>query len=95
MINSYIYLSIGLFCIGLIGALKGRNYLSIFMSIEISVISTIIISLSFARVLNNENGIYFCIFIMILNAIKFAIGLKILMNYYKDEKSIDTRLYIE
>ena len=85
----YILLSLILFTIGVIGVLIRRNAIVIFMSIELMLNAVNIALVAFSRHFNNLNGQIMVFFIMAVAAAEVAIGLSILVQIYKDKKTLD------
>lgn len=85
----YIYLSVILFCIGVLGVLFRRNAIVIFMSIELMLNAVNLLMVAFSRYLGDSSGQVFVFFVMVVAAAEVAIGLAILMMIYRNIKSTD------
>jgi len=88
------YLTLGaiIFTIGLVGVfLNRRNVIIILMSIELMLLAVNINLVSFSIYLQNLVGQVFAIFILTIAAAEAAIGLAIIVIYYKNKGSIDIK----
>ncbi|GAB6160926.1 NADH-quinone oxidoreductase subunit NuoK [Desulfothermus naphthae] len=86
---SYLLMLSGiLFTIGVLGVLFKRNTIVIFMSIELMLNSANLSFVAFSRYLGNLNGQIYVFFVMVVAAAEVAIGLAIIVNMYKNFKSI-------
>jgi NADH-quinone oxidoreductase subunit K len=91
-INHFTILSLILFCIGLSGIFINRkNIISLLMSIELMLLAVNINFVSFSSFLQDLNGQIFSIFILTVAGAEAAIGLAILVIYYKNNKNIQTQ----
>lgn len=88
-LESYIYLSTILFCIGVLGVLMRRNAIVIFMSIEIILNSVNLLLVAVSAYANDKAGQVFVFFIMVVAAAEVAVGLAILVMVYRNVRSID------
>ena len=85
------YLTLGavIFSIGIIGIfLNRKNVIIILMSIELILLSVNINLVSFSIYLQNLVGQVFTMFILTVAAAEAAIGLAIIVIYYKNKGSI-------
>ena len=86
------YLSLGaiVFTIGIIGIfLNRKNVIIILMSIELILLSVNINLVSFSIYLQNLTGQVFSIFVLTVAAAEAAVGLAIIVIYYKNKGSIN------
>ncbi|HQV78215.1 MAG TPA: NADH-quinone oxidoreductase subunit NuoK [Chitinophagales bacterium] len=88
-IQWYIFLSITLFCIGVLGVLFRRNAIIIFMCVELMLNATNLLMVAFSRYLGDTGGQVFVFFVMVVAAAEVAVGLAILMMIFKNTKSTD------
>jgi NADH-quinone oxidoreductase subunit K len=88
-IQWYIYLSVTLFCIGVLGVLFRRNAIIIFMCIEMMLNAVNLLMVAFSRYLGDTGGQVFVFFVMVVAAAEVAIGLAILMMIYRNTRSTD------
>ena len=78
-----------LFAIGLYGVLARRNAILVLMSIELILLSVNINLVSFSIYLQNLVGQVFTMFILTVAAAEAAVGLAIIVIYYKNKGSIN------
>ena len=98
-INYYIFLSIALFVIGMIGVLTRRNAIIIFMCIELMLNAVNLLLVAFSKMHHlaqtggNVNagveGQLFVFFIMVVAAAEVAVGLSIIIMIYRNTHSVD------
>ena len=88
-INYYIFLSLALFCIGMVGVLTRRNAIIIFMCIELMLNAVNLLLAAFSTYLSDAAGQVFVFFIMAVAAAEVAVGLAILMMIYRNTGSVD------
>lgn len=88
----YIILSAIIFVIGVCGIFLNRKNIMVFlMSIELILVSVNINFVSFSTYLDNILGQIFTMFVLTVAAAEIAIGLAILMAYFRSKGSIDVR----
>ena len=86
------YLTLGaiIFSIGVAGIfLNRKNIIVILMSIELILLAVNINLVSFSIFLNDITGQIFTLFILTVAAAEAAIGLAIIVVYYRNASSID------
>ena len=88
-INYYIFLSIALFTIGIVGVLTRRNAIIIFMCIELMLNAVNLLLAAFGAYRGDSNGQIFVFFIMAVAAAEVAVGLAILVMIYRNTKNTD------
>ena len=88
-LNHYIYLSVIIFSIGVIGVLTRRNAIVIFMSVELMLNAVNLLLTAFSVHNNDPSGQVFVFFIMALAAAEVAVGLAIIVMVYRNTKSVD------
>ncbi|MEI8204704.1 MAG: NADH-quinone oxidoreductase subunit NuoK [Bacteroidota bacterium] len=88
----YIFLSVALFSIGLIGVLYRRNTIIILMCIELMFNSVNLLLTAFSAYHSDPAGQVFVFFIMIVAAAEVAVGLSILVMMKRNVDSIDINL---
>ena len=98
-INYYIFLSLTLFVIGMIGVLTRRNAIIIFMCIELMLNATNLLLVAFSKmhymagVARNatagSDGQLFVFFIMVVAAAEVSVGLAIIVMLYRNTHSVD------
>ncbi|MBT8470343.1 MAG: NADH-quinone oxidoreductase subunit NuoK [Deltaproteobacteria bacterium] len=90
-VGTYLALASVLFGIGAAGFLTRRNMLIQLMSIELMLNSVNVVLLAFNRVNPaNHEGQVFAFFVIAVAAAEAAVGLAILIAYYRIKKTIDT-----
>lgn len=90
-VGTYLALAAVLFGIGAAGFLTRRNMLIQLMSIELMLNSVNVLLLAFNRVHSgNHEGQVFAFFVIAVAAAEAAVGLAILVAYYRIKKTIDT-----
>ena len=89
-LGHYLTLSAIIFSIGIVGIfLNRKNVIIILMSIELILLSVNINLVSFSIYLQNLVGKVFTMFILTVAAAEAAVGLAIIVMYYKNKASID------
>jgi len=86
-----LFLSTGLFFIGMYGMLTRRNVITLLMSIELILNSVNINFVAFNKYLYPEKleGLFFTIFIITIAAAEAAVAIAIIINLYRSHQSID------
>ena len=88
-LGHYLTLSTIIFSIGIIGIfLNRKNVIIILMAIELILLSVNINLVSFSIFLNDLTGQIFTMFILTVAAAEAAIGLAIIVSYYRNKGSI-------
>jgi NADH-quinone oxidoreductase subunit K len=86
----YLLLAAALFVIGLCGIFINRNnVINILMSIELMLLAVNINFMAFSAYLQDHAGQIFTIFVLTVAAAEAAIGLAILVSYYRHQKDIN------
>ena len=88
-LNSYLILSALLFAIGTIGVLTRRNAIVIFMCVELMLNAVNLTFIAFSKFLGNLDGQIFVLFVMTVAAAEAAVGLALMIAFYKNRESID------
>ena len=89
-LGHYLTLSAIVFAIGVVGIfLNRKNIIIILMSIELILLSVNINLVSFSIYLQDLVGQVFTMFILTVAAAEAAVGLAIIVIYYKNKGSID------
>ena len=98
-INYYIFLSISLFVIGIIGVLTRRNAIIVFMCIELMLNSVNLLLVAFSKMHHlakaandataGTDGQLFVFFIMVVAAAEVSVGLSIIVMMFRNTHSID------
>jgi NADH-quinone oxidoreductase subunit K len=85
----YMLLSAALFMIGVIGVMVRRNIIIIFMSIELILNAVNINLVAFAAQLQNVIGQVFAIFVIAVAAAEAAVGLGIILAFYRNKETVN------
>ncbi len=85
----YTVLSAALFVIGMIGVLVRRNIIVIFMSIELMLNAVNINLVAYSNQLHNAVGQVFAIFVICVAAAEAAIGLGIILAFYRNKETVN------
>lgn len=98
-INYYIFLSLALFVIGIVGVLTRRNVIIIFMCIELMLNAVNLLLVAFSKMhhlalgtknaLAGSDGQLFVFFIMVVAAAEVSVGLAIIVMLYRNTHSVD------
>ena len=89
-LGHYLTLSAIIFTIGIVGVFMNRkNIIVILMSIELILLAVNINLVSFSIYLQNLAGQVFTMFILTVAAAEAAVGLAIIVIYYKNKGSIN------
>ena len=88
-VEYYLWLSLALFCIGVLGVLYRRNAIIIFMCIELMLNAVNVLLVAFSTYLNDADGQVFVFFIMAVAAAEVAVGLAILIMMYRNTRTTD------
>jgi len=88
-LENYLILGAIILTIGIIGIfLNRKNLIVILMCIELLLLAVNINLVSFSVFLNDLNGQIFTLFILTVAAAEAAIGLAIIVTYYRNSNSI-------
>ncbi|MBS1919202.1 MAG: NADH-quinone oxidoreductase subunit NuoK [Bacteroidetes bacterium] len=98
-INYYIFLSLALFAIGIVGVLIRRNAIIVFMCIEIMLNAANLLLVAFSKMHHLQqaatqasagtDGQIFVFFIMVVAAAEVSVGLAIIVMMFRNVHSID------
>ncbi|MBQ2431408.1 MAG: NADH-quinone oxidoreductase subunit NuoK [Campylobacter sp.] len=88
-LNHYLILASLMFVLGLIGVLKRQNLIMLFFSTEILLNSANVALVAISKYLENIDGQIFAIFIIAVAASEMAVGLGLLILWYKKTGSIE------
>lgn len=88
-LNAYLILSAVLFLIGMVGVLKRKNLLMLFFSTEIMLNAVNIGLAAVSKFHGDLTGQMFAFFIVAIAASEVAIGLGLLILWYKKTGTID------
>ena len=90
MISVYHYMTVGaiLFAMGTYGVLTRRNAIVIYMCIELMLNSVNLTFIALSSHLQNMDGQVFVIFIMAVAGAEAAVGLALVITFYRNRESI-------
>lgn len=88
-VEYYLWLSLTLFCIGVLGVLFRRNAIIVFMCIELMLNAVNVLLVAFSTYMNDAAGQVFVFFIMAVAAAEVAVGLAILVKMHDNTKTVD------
>lgn len=91
-IQYYLFLSLALFCIGIMGTLMRRNAIIIFMCIELMLNAVNLLLVAFSKMHNDASAQVFVFFIMVVAAAEVAVGLAIIVMMYRKVHSVDINI---
>ncbi len=86
--SHYLFLSLALFTIGVVGVLTRRNVIIILMSIELILNAVNINLVAFSRMLGSVDGQIFAIFIITDAAAEAAVGLGIIIAFFRNRETV-------
>ncbi|HJY86616.1 MAG TPA: NADH-quinone oxidoreductase subunit NuoK [Candidatus Acidoferrales bacterium] len=86
--SHYLFLSLALFTIGVVGVLTRRNVIIILMSIELILNAVNINLIAFSRLLGSVDGQVFAIFIITDAAAEAAVGLGIIIAFFRNRETV-------
>src|SRR6266852_4315698 len=87
-IGHYLFLSLALFIIGVIGVVTRRNVIVILMSIELILNAVNINLVAFSRLVGSVEGHAFAIFIITDAAAEAAVGLGIIISFFRNRETL-------
>lgn len=86
----YVVLGMLVFSIGVTGiVLNRRNLIVILMSVEIMLLAINILFVAFGKFYGHEKGDVFALCVLAIAAAEAAIGLALIVSYYRKRGSID------
>ena len=85
----YMLLSAALFMIGVFGVVTRRNIIIIFMSIELILNAVNINLMAFSIQWGNSLGQVFTLFVIAVAAAEAAVGLGIILAFYRNKETIN------
>ncbi|MBW2477379.1 MAG: NADH-quinone oxidoreductase subunit NuoK [Deltaproteobacteria bacterium] len=91
MIGVYHYMTVAaiLFAMGTYGVLTRRNAIVIFMCIELMLNSVNLTFIALSRHLHSMDGQIFVFFVMTVAAAEAAVGLALMITFFRNRESID------
>jgi NADH-quinone oxidoreductase subunit K len=88
-IGHYLFLSLALFILGVIGVITRRNVIVVLMSIELILNAVNINLVAFSAQLHNTVGQVFAIFVIAVAAAEAAVGLGIILAFYRNKETVN------
>ena len=85
----YMLLSLALFTLGVIGVMTRRNVIIVLMSIELMLNAVNINFIAFSHQLQNPIGQVFAVFVIVVAAAEAAVGLGIILAFYRNKESVN------
>jgi NADH-quinone oxidoreductase subunit K len=85
----YLTLSAILFAIGTVGVIYKRNAIGMFMCIELMLNAVNLSFVAFSRFFNDTNGQLFVFIVMAVAAAEAAVGLGIIIAFFRNKVSMD------
>lgn len=92
-ISFFIFLSMAMFAIGIIGVLAKRNPLIFFLSIELMLNAANLLFVAFANQWGNQTGLVWVFFVLVIAAAEAAVGLAVIINLFRKKQVIDIDQY--
>ena len=84
----YLFLSLAMLTIGIIGVLTSRNVIIILMSIELILNAVNINLVAFARHYGSVDGQIFALFVITAAAAEAAVGLGIIIAFFRNRETV-------
>ncbi len=91
-IQYYLFLSLTLFVIGVMGTLIRRNAIIILMCIELMLNSVNLLLVAFSKWHQDGDAQVFVFFSMVVAAAEVAVGLSIIVMMYRKVQSVDINI---
>lgn len=88
-----IYISMAMFAIGIAGVLFKRNALIFFLSIEMMLNSANLLFVTFANTWENQTGLVWVFFVLVVAAAEAAVGLAVIINLFRSKNEVDVDQY--
>ncbi len=85
----YMVLSAALFTLGVVGVMTRRNVIIVLMSIELMLNAVNINLIAFSHQLQNVIGQVFAVFIIVVAAAEAAVGLGIILAFYRNKETVN------
>jgi NADH-quinone oxidoreductase subunit K len=88
-----LFISLAMFAIGIMGVLFKRNTLILFLSIELMLNSANLLFIAFAYQWNNQIGLVWVFFVLVIAAAEAAVGMAIIINLFRKKQVVDVDQY--
>lgn len=92
-VSLFVFVSLAMFTIGIIGVLINRNALIFFLSIELLLNAGNLLFVTFAREWENQTGLIWVFFVLIIAAAEAAVGIAIFINQFRTKQVVDVDQY--
>lgn len=87
-VSHYLFLSLALFVIGVVGVLTRRNVIIILMSVELILNAVNINLVAFSRLFGSVDGQIFALFVITDAAAEAAVGLGIIIAFFRNRETV-------
>jgi NADH-quinone oxidoreductase subunit K len=87
-IGHYLFLSLALLVIGIVGVVTRRNVIIVLMSVELILNAVNINLVAFSRLVGSVEGQIFAIFIITDAAAEAAVGLGIIIAFFRNRETV-------
>ncbi len=87
-IGHYLFLSLALFAIGIVGVVTRRNVIIILMSVELILNAVNINLVAFSRLVGSVEGHIFALFVITVAAAEAAVGLGIIIAFFRNRETV-------
>ena len=87
-IGHYLFLSMAMFAIGVVGVVTRRNVIIILMSVELILNAVNINLVAFSRLAGSVEGQIFAIFVITDAAAEAAVGLGIIIAFFRNRETV-------
>lgn len=88
-----LFVSIAMLAIGVVGVLLRRNALIFVLSIELMLNAANLLFVAFARQWENEVGLVWVFFVLVVAAAEAAVGLAIIIHLFRSKQVVDVDQY--
>ena len=89
------FIVVALFTMGLIGFLTRKNAIVVLMCLELMLNSVNLFLIETSMRMGNSEGIILVVFSITIAAAEVAVGLGIILNLYRQKKTVDLELFKE
>jgi NADH-quinone oxidoreductase subunit K len=93
MISNYLFLSIILFCLGIVGVISRRNVFTVFMSIELMLNAANLTFVAFSRFHESMDGHVLAMMVIAVAAAEAALALAVVILLHKHKSKLDTNVF--
>ena len=93
MIHNYLFLSVILFCLGIVGVISRRNVFTVFMSIELMLNAANLAFIAFSRAHESMDGHVLAMMVMAVAAAGVALALVVVILLHKHKGKLDTNVF--